>query len=109
MGCTADFVWIGPKRLLDCSYRSLTFVLGARRRGPMGPPAARKEGKRDRRKDAEERHPMVPPDLFPQINNGENREHRQRDDLLHYLQFGGAVAIAAPSIRRHLQDIFEES
>src|SRR5690349_16845441 len=63
---------------------------------------------RDRRQNANKRRDMIPCGLHAEIQQRENNEHSQRNDFLDDLELIRRVNIAAPTIRRHLQDVFEK-
>ena len=52
---------------------------------------------------------MVPRRFHFEIKEGEHDEHRQRDHLLHNLELVGGVGITAPTVGRHLQQVFKKS
>ena len=68
----------------------------------------RNERKRHRRQNAHERRDVIPPDLLLQIHHRKDAKDRQRNDFLHNFQLRCGIHIAAPAVRRHLQDVFEK-
>ena len=51
---------------------------------------------------------VVPLDLFTEIKDREDGEHRQGDDLLNGLQLRGGEFVRTNAIRRYLEAVLEE-
>jgi hypothetical protein len=59
--------------------------------------------------DEEKSHRVVPLDIVPQIENGENREDHQRDDFLDGFQLRRIETVAADAVSRDLKAILKKS
>ena len=51
---------------------------------------------------------VVPAQVFAQIVNRKQREHRQRDDFLQSFQLGGGIVFVTDAVGGNLQTVFEK-
>src|SRR5262249_48758223 len=69
-------------------------------------PAVKYEERRQHHKSKSDG--VVPAKFFAEEPYGEDREHRQGDDLLNRLQLCGAEFVRTDAIRRHLKTVLEK-
>jgi hypothetical protein len=68
----------------------------------------RNNGEGHRGQHADEGGDVIPAHLFLKIKQREPAKYQQRDDFLDDFQLRGRVNIAAPTVGRHLEAIFEK-
>jgi hypothetical protein len=58
--------------------------------------------------DEREASGIVPPEFFAQIDHGENRKHRKRDDFLNRLELRAVEFVRADAVHGHLKAVLKE-